>query len=382
MTVDTARLASDFEKLYGRSPDLVAEAPGRVNLIGEHTDYNEGFVLPMAIDRTIAVVAAARDDDTLHAYSRDYEQHDEFALARVRRFAGSRGWRDYVRGVIWALLDDNFELRGADLMIAGDVPQGGGLSSSAAIEMAVAGALTSLAGCNARPRQLAQVCQKAENIAVGVQCGIMDQLTSGMGQAGHALLIDCRSLAIDPVPLPDQYAIFVIDSKVPRSLANTPYNTRREECAGAAFDLGVSSLRDAEMDMLESRRGLMPEALFRRAHHVITENERVLAMAGALADGNAHLVGELMSASQESMRDDFEMSVPAIDTLVEVALDAGAIGARLTGGGFGGCTVNIVATDNVASFVETTLVRYREKTGLDAEAHVCSAVDGLSVARA
>lgn len=382
MTVNTARLADDFMKRYGRPPDLISEAPGRVNIIGEHTDYNEGFVLPMAIDRTVAVAAAARDDGILHAYSRDYDQHDEFALARVRRFAGSRGWRDYMRGVGWALLDENFELRGADLLIAGDVPQGAGLSSSAAIEMSVAGALVALAGSPVRPRELARVCQRAENLSVGVQCGIMDQLTSGLGQSGHALLIDCRSLVIDPIPLPDRYTVVVIDSKVPRRLADTPYNRRREESAEAAFELGMQSLRDAEMDMLEARRGQMPDALFRRAHHVITENERVIATAAALRADDIALVGELMRESHESMRDDFEMSAPEIDALVEIARDAGAIGARLTGGGFGGCTVNIVANDQVDAFREAVLVKYREKTSIEAEAYPCKAVDGLQVTRA
>ncbi len=382
MSVDTTTLAADFERVYGRAPDLIAEAPGRVNLIGEHTDYNGGFVLPMAIDRTVAVAAAARDDGTSRAYARDYDQHDEFPLHRVRRFAGSRGWRDYVRGVAWALLDENYELRGADLLIAGDVPQGAGLSSSAAIEMAVAGALVTVAGGEVKARELALVCQKAENLSVGVQSGIMDQFASGLGQAGHALLIDCRSLEVEPVPLPDRYAIVVVNSKVPRRLAETPYNLRREECAAAAFDLDVETLRDADLDMLEARLGKMPDVNYKRARHVITENGRVLATAVSLRLEKVETAGELMNESHRSMRDQFEMSTPEIDALVEIAMAAGAAGARLTGGGFGGCTVNLVPNGEVEVFRANVIEKYREKTGFDAEVYVCRATEGLRVSHA
>ena len=382
MSVDTTTLAADFERVYGRAPDLIAEAPGRVNLIGEHTDYNGGFVLPMAIDRTVAVAAAARGDGTSRAYSRDYDQHDEFPLHRVRRFAGSRGWRDYVRGVAWALLDEHYELRGADLLIAGDVPRGAGLSSSAAIEMAVAGALVTVAGGEVRPRELALVCQKAENLSVGVQSGIMDQFASGLGQAGHALLIDCRSLEVEPVPLPEGYAIVIVDSKVPRRLADTPYNRRREECAAAAVALDVESLRDANLDVLEARRGVMPDANYKRARHVITENGRVLATAVSLRQEKVEMAGELMNESHRSMRDQFEMSTLEIDALVEIAMAAGAVGARLTGGGFGGCTVNLVPNGGVEVFRANVIEKYREKTGFDAEVYVCRATEGLRVSHA
>ncbi len=266
MTADLPALRLAFEKQFGHPAQLIAEAPGRVNLIGEHTDYNGGFVLPAAIDRTVAVALSRRDDDVIRAYSLDYDQCDEFPAGRVRRFAGSRGWRDYLRGVVWALADSQYAITGADIAITGDVPKGAGLSSSAAIEVALAGALTAAAGITIDRTLLAVLCQRAENFFVGVQSGIMDQYASALGKAGHALLIDCRSLEAEPVPLPPGIAIVVIDSKVERRLADTPYNRRREECAEAARRLGVDSLRDATPQVLPKLSG----DLLKRARHIVS----------------------------------------------------------------------------------------------------------------
>lgn len=378
MTADTISLRQAFRQQFGRDPELLSEAPGRVNLIGEHTDYNGGFVLPAAIDRTVAVALARRDDGVIRAFSVDYGQCDEFAAERVRRFMGTRGgWRDYTRAVVWALLDSNVPVGGADIAISGDVPQGAGLSSSAAIEMAVAGALT--AGSGVVPRDLAIYCQKAENLFVGVQCGIMDQLASALGVAGHALLIDCRSLELEPVPLPDGIAIVIIDSGVQRRLAETPYNTRRRECSEAARQLGVESLRDADEAMLPHLEG----DLRKRARHVITENARVLAAVQALRSGDLKAVRRLMRESHLSLREDFEVSTPEIDLLVELAdSDQDAMGSRMTGAGFGGCTVNLVTQEGASGFSERVLEQYAVRTGLRAGVHVCSAVDGMRVANA
>lgn len=376
MTADVSALRDAFERQFGRSPELIAEAPGRVNLIGEHTDYNDGFVLPAAIDRTVAVALARRDDDVIRAYSLDYDQCDEFRSGLVRRFAGSRGWRDYLRGVVWALADSQYALTGADIAITGDVPKGAGLSSSAAIEMALAGALTSASGINIDRRLLTQLCRHAENFFVGVNSGIMDQYASALGRAGHALLIDCRSLEAEPVPLPDGVAIVVINSKVQRRLAETPYNRRREECAEAARELRLDSLRDATPEMLPHLEG----DLLKRARHVVTENRRVLAAVDALRNGDLHRLGALMAESHASMRDDFEASASQIDLLVEIAKQTpGVIGARVTGAGWGGCTVNLVREQHVAAFVARVTGEFAKQTGLDAEAHVCRAVGGLLV---
>jgi galactokinase len=377
MTVDRDALCHAFERVFGREPEVISEAPGRVNLIGEHTDYNEGFVLPVAIDRTVGVAAAPSDGRRVRVYSADFDARDEWPVDAPRR-TGRREWRDYLRGIAWALLDDGYELRGADLTIAGDVPQGAGLSSSAALEVAAAGALCAVAGVKMDAEKLAKLCQKAENQFVGVQCGIMDQLTAASAKAGHAMLIDCRSLEIEHVRMPDDLAIVVVDSKVPRSLGETAYNDRREECAAAARALGVASLRDAT----DTDFARLPEPLKRRTWHVVSENRRVLKAVDALRAGDVLRFGELMYESHASLRDDYEVSTPEIDLLVELASRTeGVVAARLTGAGFGGCTVNLVRRDAVDGFVASAVEPYREKTGWSAEMFVCAAVDGLRVSR-
>jgi galactokinase len=380
MPLDCGLLRKQFEETYGRQPRIVSAAPGRVNLIGEHTDYNDGLVLPAAIDRSVAVAAAGRDDGLIRARSVDYGQSDEFSLERVRRFMGSRGWRDYVRGIAWALQEEQLDLRGADMLISGDVPPGAGLSSSAAVEMAVAGALARLAELDINPPKLALLAQRAENLFVGVQCGIMDQLTSAIGEKDHALLIDCRTLEVEAVAIPQDIDIVVVNSCVQRELEATPYNRRREECGEAAALVGVESLRDADSTLLDQRRRDMPDNLYRRARHVITENDRVRDLAGALAADDREAIGRLMSASHESLRTDFEASTPELDTLVEIAAGVpGVIGARLTGAGFGGCTVNLVEREGVDKFERAIVDGYTRATGLTAEVYRCHASDGLRV---
>ena len=374
VTIERRLLQQTFENAFHREPEVLSEAPGRVNLIGEHTDYNEGFVLPIAIDRTVAVAAAPGAGRTVRAYSVDFDARDEWRIDAPRRTG--REWRDYVRAVAWALLDAGYELRGVDLAIAGDVPPGSGLSSSAALEIAVAGALCSVADISVQPERLALICQKAENQFVGVQSGVMDQLAAACSRAGHALLIDCRSLDRDFVALPGEIVIIVVDSKVPRRLGETPYNQRREECAAAAQELGVSSLREAAIGDIEGLR----EPLKRRARHVVSENQRVLEAVDALRSRNLARLGELMYESHASLRDGFGVSTPELDLLVELASrTTGVFGARLTGAGFGGCTVNLVERDAVAGFEAGVVERHRERTGSPATMLICKAVDGLRI---
>jgi galactokinase len=367
-----------FEEAFGSAPTVTSRAPGRVNLIGEHTDYNDGLVLPVAIDRSVRVLAAPRDDGRVRVFSVEFNARDDWAIDSPRR-TGRGEWRDYVRGVAWALLDARIALKGADLAIDGDVPLGAGLSSSAALEVAVGGALCAVSGLEVERPAIALACQRAENQFVGVQCGIMDQFAAALSMEGHALLIDCRSLEFEHVPLPlarQGVALAIVDSKVPRRLSETPYNLRREECARAAANLGLDSLRDAD----ENSIGRLAEPLDRRARHVLGENRRVLASVEALRNGDLERLGRLMYESHESLRSDFEASCPELDRLVELARGApGVLGSRLTGAGFGGCTVNLVRADELEAFETAVVAPYREETGLEAEMLVCSPSQGLEV---
>jgi galactokinase len=375
LSVDRGALDSAFERAFGREPELVSEAPGRVNLIGEHTDYNGGFVLPVGIDRTVGVAAVVGEDKRVRVSSAEFDARDEWSADAPRR-TGRREWRDYVRGIAWALLDAGYDLPGADIAIAGDVPLGAGLSSSAALEVAVAGALCRVSGIEIEAERMALLCRKAETQFVGVQCGIMDQLAAACSRAGHAMLIDCRLLEMEHVPLPKDVAIVVVDSKVRRALGDTAYNERREECAAAARALGVEALRDVE----EANVGRLQEPLRRRARHVVSENRRVMEAVEALRAGNVSRFGELMYESHASLSDDFEVSTSELDLLVELASRTeGVIGARLTGAGFGGCTVHLVERGAIGGFEAGVIGPYRDKTGMPAEMLVCRAVDGLTV---
>jgi galactokinase len=385
MSVDHGLLTAAFERRYGRPAELISEAPGRVNLIGEHTDYNGGFVLPAAIGRTVAVAAGAADGGVIRAYARDYDESAEFRTSEIVRMKEG-GWRNYVRGVARELAAETGGLAGAELAISGDVPRGAGLSSSAALEVAVAGALAAVAGVEIEARDLALLAQRAENKFVGVQCGIMDQFAAALGRRGHALLIDCRSLEVEHVPLGFEErgaAIVIVDSGVPRRLEDTAYNRRREECAEAARLLGVASLREIESRRLQEEGDRLPEDLRKRAAHVVGENGRVLAAAAALRAGGLEAFGQAMYESHESLRDRFEVSTPELDLLVELARGTeGVLGARLTGAGFGGCTVNLVRETGLERFQHSVVEAYRARTGLEARVYVCGARDGLRVGRA
>jgi galactokinase len=336
-----------FRELFGRDPEGLWSAPGRVNLIGEHTDYNEGFVLPFAIDRRTVVAVGLRDDRTVRVASTMADEVVEVDLDELTPEA-LNGWPAYPLGVVWAMGEFGADLSavpGLDLFIDSDVPVGAGLSSSAAIESAVALALTDVWRLGLDRRTLARVGQRAENVAVGAPTGIMDQSASLLGESDHAVFLDCRSLDSELVPLrlaENDLAILVIDTGVKHSHATGGYGERRAACERGAVALGASSLRDVSVDDLDRARDLLDDVTFRRVRHVVTENQRVLDTVAVLRDQGAAGIGELLDASHRSMRDDFEISVPELDLAVETAVQAGAIGARMTGGGFGGAAIALV----------------------------------------
>lgn len=333
-----AEFAPSFVELFGAAPEVRASAPGRVNLIGEHTDYNEGFVLPTAIPQTTRVELGVRADRMVHAFSSSTGGRDP-AVYELGAEARGRGWLDYVQGVTQAVLRDGHELRGFDLRIESDVPLGSGLSSSAALEVSVLRALRRAFALPIDDVQIARLGQRAENDLVGAPVGIMDQMASSLATEGTALFLDTRTLAVDCVPMPAGADLVVIDSGVAHQHASGDYRTRRAECHRAAALLGVRALRDVAAADLP-RVAALPEPLCRRARHVMTENARVLAAVSALRDGDLLALGALFQASHRSMRDDYEVSIPEIDLLVELAgADEAIFGARLTGGGFGGSVV-------------------------------------------
>ncbi len=396
----TTGLRAKFKSRFGREPDFIARAPGRINLIGEHTDYNGGFVLPAAIDRTILIAARAiPDSTTVELVSVDYEGKTSFDLRDISPESDkSLAWSNYVRAVAWALgqrgLVDLGKLPGAQMVIEGNVPRGSGLSSSAAIEVASALCFIRLAGVKVDRSTLALACQLAENEFIGVKSGIMDQFISALGEPDSALLIDTRSLEYRPVLLGlDDLGckLVAVDSAAPRTLANTAYNQRRAECEQAvgllAPQLGLGAnaqLRDVTSSQLEAKADVLPTTLLRRARHVVTENGRTLEAVGLMDQGlgqgdNLLRFGELLYASHESLRDDYEVSSDGLDLLVELASKCeGVIGARMTGAGFGGCTVNIVRAAHLQTFREEVVEEYKRRSGLDAELHVCQAVEGGS----
>lgn len=349
-----------FRKSYGTMPELAARAPGRVNLIGEHTDYNDGFVLPCAISRQTMVAARRRDDRQVRIIAGDLGGLTaSFSMTGPITPDSAAPWSNYVRGVVDGLLEAGLELPGADLAIVGDMPQGAGLSSSAALENAAGLALAALAGHPDIDRtRLALIGQRAEHRFAGCQCGIMDQLVSARAVEGAALLIDCRSMECTPVPLPDGLAVMIVHSGIERGLVDGEYNLRRQQCEAAARHFGVKALRD--LDSLPEPGGLDPVA-YARARHVVGENARTVAAAAALRAGDLSRLGTLMAASHAAMRDDFQITLPPIDALVALLQDAigSEGGARMTGGGFGGAVVALMPSAEVDRVRAAVLAGYR-----------------------
>ncbi len=372
------RVINAFNQRFDGPPALLVRAPGRVNLIGEHTDYNDGFVLPMAIDRALWIALTPRADRRVVVHSLDYDTRADVDLASLAH--ADDGWPEYLRGVAWALQGAGLPLRGWQGVMAGDVPIGSGLSSSAALELALARAFQTVSGFAWEPAAIARHAQRAENDWVGMNCGIMDQMISAAGEAGNALLIDCRSLETTFVPLPPESVVVVMDSMTRRGLVDSAYNERRAQCEAAARHFGVAALRDVDESDFRQRATQLDDLTRRRARHVISENARTLAAADAMRRGDATRPGALMNASHDSLRDDFEVSTAALDVLVAAARgQPGCFGARLTGAGFGGCAVALVHVDAVADFVPLVTQRYEAATGQTPTLYVCRPAAGASV---
>jgi galactokinase len=374
--VDIEALRRTFRDRFGVEPRLF-RAPGRVNLIGEHTDYSDGFVMPVAIEFATYVAAAPRDDQKLLVHSENYGTTEEIVVATAQR---RKHWSDYVAGVAIELRRMRLPFPGASLLISGEVPLGAGLSSSAALEVASALALLGIAGKQAGRSEIALICQRAENIFVGARCGIMDQFIACNAHAGHALMLDCRSLEFQLLPMPPGVSIVVCNTMVRHAIAGGEYNQRRQQCESAARMLGVTALRDVSMADFQRRE--LPEPERKRARHVIGENARVAEFARALQEDDRPYMGRLMAESHRSLREDFEVSCRELDIMVETAGQVeGAIGARMTGGGFGGCTVNLVGEDAVAAFREHVTREYERQTGKHPEIYVTRAAEGAGEIR-
>jgi galactokinase len=396
------RLRQMFRAEFGAEPEVIARAPGRVNLIGEHTDYNDGFVLPVAIDRDVRVAARRRPDGEVHLFAASFGRRSRFEIAAIGHDPSER-WSDYERGVAVMLQQAGFVLGGFDAVVEGDVPSAAGLSSSAAVEVATATALKALFDLDVDPVKLALLCQKAENEFVGVACGIMDQFISALGRKGHALFLDCRSLETQHVPVgaaaEDEggagaataapgtggVQIVVSDTAVKRGLVDSEYNQRRAECQEAVRLLGghlagIRALRDVTPEDLIRFGEDLPPVVRRRARHVVTENARVLESVAALSVGDLTTFGRLMHQSHVSLRDDYEVTVPELDAMVEAALAVpGVLGSRMTGAGFGGCTVSLVEAGAVERFLAEVPEAYRSRTGLEPRVFACRVVDGARV---
>ena len=373
-------LSEAFESLFDGQPKIY-QAPGRVNLIGEHTDYNQGFVMPAAIDFSTWIAIGPRTDRKLSVRSENFSETAELDLDEAPA-QGKGHWSDYPFGVAVSLVQSCHRLRGANILVRGEVPIGSGLSSSAAIEVATGLALLDNAEVKIDRLELAKLCQRAENEFVGMRCGLMDQFIACFGKAGHALMLDCRSLDFQLLALPPDVKLVVCNTGVRHELAASEYNARRADCEEGVRLLAqkissAQSLRDVTMNDLERLKSELPEVVYRRCRHVVSENHRVIDAAAALTSGDLTLFGKLMAESHQSLRDDYEVSCKELDLMVDLANKAeGVVGARMTGGGFGGCTINLVDSNGVDQFKKSVASGYAEATGRKPEIYVCSAAQG------
>ena len=381
-------VAEQFTKAYGRPPRWVAAAPGRVNVIGEHTDYNDGFVFPMAIDRyTVIAAAPSTDASKVQLRSTVGDGAATIDLSQPLKPAKKGTWYNYPLGVIAGFQARGIKTPGFDALIHSTVPLGGGLSSSAALEVSTATLLEVISGKKLDPVEKALVCQKAEHEYAGMPCGIMDQFISVMGKKDHILLLDCRSRQTELVPMTDSSVeLLITNTNVKHELTGGEYAKRRAQCEQASKVLGLASLRDADPEKLEETRGKMDEVVYRRARHVISEIERTVHAAEGVRASNWPTVGQLMYASHRSLRDDYEVSCPELDAVVEIAeaigSQGGVFGCRMTGGGFGGCTVALVSANKVAEVSSRVAAEYEKKTGIKPTLFVSRPAAGATVLKA
>ncbi len=380
--LDAQALTTAFHRLYGEHPRLFS-APGRVNLIGEHTDYNDGFVLPMAVNRRTIVAASPGQGQLIRVHSLDLNEQATIDLSREYS-SHTQQWLSYIEGVARVLQEQGIEVSGANFAITSNVRMGSGLSSSAALEMSVGYALLNLAGVKVDLIQLALAAQKAEHVYAGTNCGLMDQLAAAFGQKDHAVLIDCRSFAGTPIELRiSGTQIVVCDTNVKHELAGSAYNKRRAECEQGVEMLRqelpeIRALRDVSREEFDAYVSLLPQPIRRRCRHVVTENERTLRAADILLHGSVAEFGKLMVLSHQSLRDDYEVSCPELDIMVGLAMQVeGVTGARMTGGGFGGCTVNLVPRESLDQFSEYVMRGYRERTGIQGAIYRVEAAEGV-----
>lgn len=376
------KVQSSFETVLGYAPTHLIQAPGRVNLIGEHTDYNDGFVLPCAINYQTVVAAAKREDNIVRLISVDYDNAtDEFDLTEEITFQQDKMWANYIRGVVKCLQDRGLEFTGADISVSGNVPQGAGLSSSAALEVVIGQTFKELYSLEISQADIALNGQKAENEFVGCNCGIMDQMISAQGKEHHALLLDCRSLETQAVSMPEGMSVVIINSNKKRGLVDSEYNTRREQCEEAARIFGVPALRDVTIEQLNAKMADLDPMVAKRARHIVTENDRTVEAAEALRKGDIKRMGELMEQSHASMRDDFEITVKEVDALVDIVKNVIGRegGVRMTGGGFGGCIVALVPPALVNDVKAAVEREYGAKTGLKEDIYVCQAKEGAGL---
>ncbi|MCX6343551.1 MAG: galactokinase [Armatimonadetes bacterium] len=378
-------LKKDFQRLYGSAPAVLVKGPGRVDLMGIHTDYNDGFVLPIAVNVDVLAVGKARDDRKVSVHSINFDKTAEFSLDNIE-FDNVNRWSNYIRGVCHFIQEKGIMLQGANIVLHGNVPLGSGLSSSAALEMATGVLFQALTGFEMSGPDMALVGQRAENKFVGVNTGIMDQFVSRNGQKDHALFLDCRSLAFEQLPLDtSKVKVVVCNTMKQRGLVDSEYGLRRSQCEEAVrlfqqWKPGVKALRDVTCGDLAKYGDKLPEVVRMRAEHVISENERGLKCREVLASGGLEEFGELMNASHDSARDCYEVSCPELEAMVEVTRSApGSLCGRLAGAGFGGCTVSLVGDASVEDFVETVKREYEKKTGLAPALYVCTAEDGAGV---
>jgi galactokinase len=378
MTVE--EITNAFVHLYGAHPRIY-RAPGRVNLIGEHTDYNQGFVMPMAINFSTYVAITKRDDHVIKIHSDIFKEEASLDL-RHAPARGRKHWSDYPFGVAVKLQEAGQVISGANMLVHGEVPLGSGLSSSAALEISTGLGLLDISHEKIDRVQLAKTCQNAENEFVGARTGLMDQFIACFGKAGHAVMLDCRSLESEVLPIPDDVSVVVCNTMVKHELASSEYNARREQCEDGVRILArhrpdVKSLRDASVAEVEKFKEELGEVVYQRCRHVTSENDRVREAANALAQRDLKKFGKLMYESHESLRDDYQVSSRELDVMVDLARTVeGVFGARMTGGGFGGCTVNLIAAHAVDEFTRAIKAGYVEATGREAEVHVCTAADG------